>query len=223
MRKVTLSLIALSALLAAACTKEEKRPNPVAPTDPASAPAVRSDLAKRGQHLIAVGGCGDCHTPMKFDPALGMPVPQMDRMLSGHPEGAPDPSGSLGKGDQAVIGPTFTAFKLPFGVVYSANLTPDDETGIGLWQEDDFIRSFRTGRHRGAESGRPILPPMPWMNIDHSLSSDDDLKAIFAYLKTIPAVKNHVPEPNVPPPVYAAIAESYDKARAQSKNAPRKL
>jgi hypothetical protein len=224
MRKVTLSLIALSTFLALACTKEEKRPNPVAPPEPAA--AVPSDLAKRGAYLVGIGGCGDCHTPMKFDPALGMPVPQMDRMFSGHPEGAPDPSGSPGKGDQAVIGPTFTAFKLPFGVVYSANITPDNETGIGLWQEDDFVRSFRTGRHRGAESGRPILPPMPWMNIDHALASDDELKAIFAYLKSVPAVKNHVAEPNVPPPVYAAMSESYDKARAQAKNAknaPRKL
>jgi hypothetical protein len=221
MRKVTLSLIALTTFLIAACTQEEKRPNPKAAPDPV--PAAQSDLAKRGAYLVGIGGCNDCHTPMKFDPALGMPVPQTERMLSGHPEGAPDPKATPENGDQAVIGPTFTAFKLPFGVVYSSNLTPDNETGIGLWAEADFVRALRSGKHRGAESGRPILPPMPWMNVSESLQSDDDLKAIFAYLKSVPAVKNHVSEPNVPPQVYAAMSDSYEKARARAKGAPRKL
>ncbi|MBX3206383.1 MAG: diheme cytochrome c-553 [Labilithrix sp.] len=219
MRKVTISLLALSTLLAVACTKEDKRPNPTAPPEPA--PAVEADLAKRGAYLVGVGGCSDCHTPMKFDPALGMPVPDMARRLSGHPAGAPDPSTELGKADQAVIGPTFTSFKAPFGIVYAANLTSDAQTGIGLWTDEEFVRAIRTGRHRGAESGRPILPPMPWMGMNGSMS-DDDLKAVLAYLKTVPAVKNAVPEPNVPPPVYAAMSESYDKVLAASK-ASRKL
>lgn len=222
MRKVTLSLIALTTLLIAACTQEEKRPNPKAAPEPAVT-AAQSDQAKRGAYLVGIGGCNDCHTPMKFDPALGMPVPQPERALSGHPEGGPDPSGNVGQGDQAVIGPTFTSFKLPFGVVYAANLTPDNETGLGLWSEADFVNAMRSGKHRGAESGRPILPPMPWINISASLQSDDDLKAIYAYLRTVPAMKNRVPEPNVPPPVFAAMSDSYDKARARAKSAPRKL
>jgi hypothetical protein len=54
-----------------------------------------------------------------------------------------------------------------------------------------FIRAIREGKHMG--TSRPILPPMPWhvfRNYD-----DDDLKAIFAYLKTVKAVTNHVPDP----------------------------
>ena len=219
-----LCLFAFTACLAAACNKEESKPLPNPKQPPAQAaqaaqPASEASLVKRGEFLVGIGGCNDCHTPMKFDPALGMPVPQMERRLSGHPEGGPDPSATPGKGDQAVIGPTFTAFRLPFGVVYASNLTPDDATGLGLWKEEDFVRAMRTGKHRGAESGRPILPPMPWSNISAHLS-DDDLKAVFAYLKSVPALKNSVPEPNVPPPVYAAVAESYEKVAARAKSAP---
>ena len=54
-----------------------------------------------------------------------------------------------------------------------------------------FIKAMRTGRHMGY--GRPILPPMPWQDIG-SLK-DEDLKAIFAYLRTIRPVSNHVPLP----------------------------
>jgi hypothetical protein len=217
-KSMMLSLLALtSLLLAAACTKEESKPLPNPKEAPVVVP-VKTDLAKRGGYLVGIGGCNDCHTPMKFDAALGMPVPQMERLLSGHPEGAPDPTASPGKNDQAVIGPTFTSFKLPFGVVFTANLTPDSDTGLGLWTEEDFIRAMRTGKHRGAENGRPILPPMPWMNV--AQASDEDLKAMFAYFRSIPAVKNRVPEPNVPPPVFAAMAESYGKLAAQTKKNP---
>jgi cytochrome c553 len=57
-----------------------------------------------------------------------------------------------------------------------------------------FVNALRKGQHLGA--GRPILPPMPWQVLNEQ--SDDDLKAIFAYLKSLPPVKNQVPEP-VPP------------------------
>jgi hypothetical protein len=93
--------------------------------------------------------------------------------------------------------------------VYTANLTPDVETGTGAWTEAQFIAAVRTGKHMGAENGRPILPPMPWMNL--ASASDSDLKAIFAYLRSIPAVKNRVPEPNVPPPVLAGMTKTNEK------------
>lgn len=207
------------AVVLAACTEKKEAPKPAPPHD-APATVAKQELVKRGGYLVTVGGCNDCHTPMKFDATLGMPVPQMDRMLSGHPEGAPDPTNEPGKGDNAVIGPTFTAFKLPFGTVYAANLTPDAETGLGLWSEEELVRAVRTGKHRGAEAGRPILPPMPWRNVQQM--SDDDLKAVYAFLQSIPAVKNHIPEPKVPPPVYAAIDSANDKIAEREKNhAPR--
>ncbi|HEX2660965.1 MAG TPA: diheme cytochrome c-553 [Polyangia bacterium] len=180
-------------------------------TRPAPAPAAADPVA-RGRVLVSIGGCNDCHTPMKFDPEIGMPVPDMTRMLSGHPEGAPDPESTLAGHDNGAIGATFTSFRLPFGVVYSFNLTPDLETGLGRWTEDMFVRAVRTGRHMGG-NGRPIMPPMPWPNL--AQQSDDDLKAIFAYLHSIPAVHNDVPAPRVPEQAMAAIAGSYDKLLAR--------
>jgi mono/diheme cytochrome c family protein len=180
---------------------------PAAVAQPA-APSGEAALVARGAQLVSLGGCGDCHTPMKFEPALGMPVPNRALLLSGHPQGGPEPASEPGKGDQAVIGATFTSFRLPFGVVYSANLTPDKETGLGQWTGAQFIATMRTGHEKG--TGRPLLPPMPWQNL--STATDEDLKAIFAYLQSVPAVKNKVPAPNVPPPVIEQIAKSYATA-----------
>ena len=171
----------------------------------AAPPPATTDPVARGLELVHAGSCNDCHTPMAFDPKLGMPVPQMDRMLSGHPEGAPDPTTRLAGDDQAAIGPTFTSFALPFGVVYAANLTPDRRTGLGDWTPDMFVAAMRGGHHMGIPSARPILPPMPWMNLREL--TDDDLRAIFAYLRTIPAIPNRVPDPKVAAPVLDDIAK----------------
>lgn len=168
---------------------------------------------ERGRQLVAIGGCNDCHTPLRMDPEIGLPVPDMTRMLSGHPQGAPAPKSTLAQGDNAVIGPTFTAFRLPFGVVYTANLTPDKDTGLGGWTEEMFMSAMRTGRHMGGQ-GRPILPPMPWAGVN--TLPDEDLRALFAYLRSIPAVRNDVPAPEVPEPVMVQIARGYEKMLAKS-------
>jgi hypothetical protein len=88
-----------------------------------------------------------------------------------------------------------TAFAGPWGVSFTANLTPDPETGLGKWTEETFVETIRTGRHEGR--GRPILPPMPWENFKEA--TDEDLHAIFAYLKTLPPIRNRVPQPIDPP------------------------
>ena len=180
---------------------------------PSAAPAQPSNDGKaaqieRGRHQVANGGCNDCHTPRKFDPEVGMPVPDMSRMLSGHPEGAPDPVGAPAGHDMGVIGATMTSYKLPFGTVYTANLTPEKDTGLGAWTPEMFMRAVRTGRHMGG-NGRPILPPMPWPNV--AQLSDSDIKAVFAFLQSIPAIRNDVPAPKVPDAVMDGIAASYDK------------
>src|SRR5262245_27267536 len=177
---------------------------------PAPPPATDGKAAQieRGRLLVSIGGCNDCHTPMKFDPEVGMPVPDRSRMLSGHPEGAPDPVGAPGGHDMGVIGATMTSFKLPFGTVYAANLTPEKDTGLGAWTEEMFVRAVRTGRHMGG-NGRPIMPPMPWPNVGQQ--TDADIKAVFAFLQSIPAVRNDVPAPKVPDAVMDGIAASYDK------------
>lgn len=195
------------ALFAAACSKTVTGSS-------AGAKPAHADVVAHGAKLVSIGGCNDCHTPVKFDAEIGMPIPDMTRMLSGHPEGAPDPESSLSGHDSAVFGPTFTSFRLPFGVVYTANLTPDQATGLGNWTEEMFVKALRTGRHMGG-TGRPILPPMPWPNL--AQQSDGDLKAIFAYLRSIPAIKNDVPAPKVSDQAMQAIAGAYDKMEARMK------
>lgn len=208
-RVCTLAVVSL--LLAGACASQGASPGQPAPAGAAARAAAQ---VERGRLLVSIGGCTDCHTPMKFDPAIGLPMPQMDRFLSGHPEGAPDPASAVSGHDMGVMGPTMTSFRLPFGVVYAANLTPDKDTGLGSWTEEMFLRAVRTGRHFGG-TGRPIMPPMPWMNV--GMQSDDDIKAIFAYLQSIPPVRNGVPDIKVPQPVLDQIGAAYDKVLAAEK------
>jgi mono/diheme cytochrome c family protein len=87
-----------------------------------------------------------------------------------------------------------TAWAGPWGISFTANLTPDPDTGLGRWSEQDFIDTIRSGRHRGR--GRRLLPPMPWFA--YATMTDDDLRAIFAYLRTLKPVVNRVPQP-IPP------------------------
>ena len=89
-----------------------------------------------------------------------------------------------------------TAWAGPWGVSFAANLTPDKETGIAEWSEEHFIQALRTGKHQGQPNGRDILPPMPWQFFKSM--TDEDLKAVFAYLRTLPPVKNQVPLPVLP-------------------------
>ena len=84
----------------------------------------------------------------------------------------------------------------PWGISYTANLTPDKETGLGTWTAQQFLDTIRNGRVQG--HGRQLLPPMPWPMYRNM--TDSDLRAIFAYLQTIPAVKNKVPDPIMAPP-----------------------
>ena len=178
----------------------------------AKAEAPTEEQIRRGQYLVTIGGCHDCHTPTILDEELDMPRPDMSRMLSGHPKEAPDPEGSLGPRDSALIGPTATSFTLPFGTVYATNLTPDMDTGIGSWTEGMFLAIFRKGRHLGG-NGRGVLPPMPWAWIRNL--NDDDLRAMFAYLNSIPAVRNAVPEPTVPEEVMWKLRDGFDRIAAE--------
>jgi cytochrome c553 len=151
-------------------------------------------MVKRGEYLVNAIGCGDCHTPMKMGPKG--PEPDMTRLLSGHPKEMTLPASPItGPGPwMAAVSASFTAWAGPWGVSYTRNLTPDKETGLGDWTELNFIQTIRNGKRQG--KGRDLLPPMPWQALRNL--NDDDLKSIFAYLKTIPVVSNAVPEP-IPP------------------------
>lgn len=182
-----------------------------APDNPYSAEQI-----ERGRSLVTFGSCNDCHTPWIADPTTGLPAPDMSRMLSGHPHNVPGPHAKPEQGDSAVFGPTFTSFALPFGTVYSLNLTPDIETGTGSWTEEMFLSIFRKARHLGGD-GRTILPPMPWPSV--ASLSDEDLVSIFAYLRSIPPVVNAVPTSEIPQPVLDALAKSNDAVLAQMRAA----
>jgi cytochrome c553 len=162
-----------------------------------------SSQARRGEYLVTFGGCHDCHTPKKMGPK----GPELDseRLLAGHPEQmAVTPAPALQGPWLAATVTTMTAWSGPWGISYTANLTPDRETGLGAWTEQNFIDTMRTGRHMGR--GRPILPPMPWEMVGKL--TDQDLKAVFAYLRSIPAVKNRVPQPISPAAPATAAAAS---------------
>lgn len=152
---------------------------------------------ERGKYLVILGGCGDCHTP-KVMTEQGAKEDHT-RLFSGHPAGEKitvAPAGLGSDGWIATCNAHMTAWAGPWGVSFASNLTPDKKTGIGSWTDEQFIKALRTGKHRGF--GRAILPPMPWMNL--ASSTDEDLKAMFAYLKSVPAVANEVPSPIAPAP-----------------------
>ena len=157
------------------------------------------DPVKRGEYLTTIGGCHDCHTPKVMD-ANGMPVLDTTKLLSGHPAGMPYPTWTpedlQNRHAIALTNPMLSAWGGPWGVSFAMNLTPDVATGIGEWTEETFIQVMRTGKHQGQPNGRDILPPMPWQSFQHA--PEQDLKAIWAYLRTIPAINNAVPLP-VPP------------------------
>jgi mono/diheme cytochrome c family protein len=178
----------------------------LAACDRPEAPAKPSRV-ERGRYLVRAMACNDCHTPWHLGPQG--PEPDASRGLSGHPEaiGALPPAVLAENGPYAAaISQTNTAWSGPWGVSFTANLTPDLETGIGKWTEENFIQALRTGRHMGR--GRPILPPMPYFAFRNL--NDEDLASVFAYLMSQPAVRNRVPEPVPPAP---ASAPKPDAAR----------
>lgn len=196
-------LAAMFAYLKTVPAIRNRVPDPVAPSGPAmpeppAPPPVtlavapgHADPVARGRYLVTAKGCGDCHTPMR----MGAQGPEYDRSrtLAGFDaRGAVPPMPPIG--DAAEVYPLEPAFAGAWGMSFAANLTPDAETGIGTWTEQQFVDTLRNGRHQGR--GRQLLPPMPWQVFGQM--TDADLKAMFAYLKTVPAVRNKVPEP-LPP------------------------
>ena len=182
------------AIAITACNQPAPPPATAAPPAAAAAPASTLTPVERGQMLVYGGGCHDCHTPKKFGP--GGPEPDMSLSLSGHPEKieikAPYKP-AAGSPWTIATNDTLTAWSGAWGVSFAANLTPDKETGLSM-NERNFVTALKTGAHLG--TARPILPPMPWHW--YGQLPDEDLKAMWAYLQTIPAIKNHVPAP-IPP------------------------
>lgn len=145
---------------------------------------------QRGEYLVQVIGCGDCHTPKTVTPH-GVLV-DSTRILSGYQAERPlpeYPEEMIRKG-YVVVNDDNTATMGPWGTSFSANLT-SDATGIGNWREEQFRNALTHGKYKGLEGARPLMPPMPWENFKKM--NEADVRAIFYYLKSTRPVKNVVP------------------------------
>ncbi len=125
-----------------------------------------SDTAARGRYLMtALLACSDCHTPL--DPETGAPL--TDLYLAG---GQP--------------------YEGPWGIVYGANITPHETTGLGAWSDEDIERVLRSGIR---PDGRQVLL-MPWP--DYTALTEEDMAAVIYYLRNeVPAVEREVPAPEL--------------------------
>ncbi len=164
-------------------------------------PMSQQELIARGKYLVVTGGCADCHSPKVY--TENGAIPDSTRSLSGFPQGEKLPALDVkyvSPGNWVATESNFAAWVGPWGISYAANITPDNATGIGALTEEMFIKSLREGKFMGV--GRPLLPPMPWQVIGQK--SDQDLKAMYAYLMSIKPIHNEIPQP-VPPDKMAEV------------------
>ncbi len=182
------ALTAVVIVVIAACTNTTENKTILSAKDSA-------ELVARGEYLVTIVGCDDCHSPKHMGAKGPELIPEL--RLSGYTKGSKLPPVDVQsvKNGWALFSPDLTAAVGPWGISYASNIT-SDQTGIGNWKEENFIRAMREGKAKGIEGNRSLLPPMPWFNLKNM--TDEDLKSIFAYLKTTKPVDNAVPMP-VPP------------------------
>ena len=158
-------------------------------------PKTQAEMIALGKYIVHTSGCDDCHTPKMFTEKG--PVFDTTKLLSGHQQGEILPLldlKALGQNQWAATTMGLTAWVGPWGISYASNITPDKATGIGTLSEEMFIKIMREGKYMGV--GRPILPPMPWEV--YGKKTNEDLKAIYAYLMSIKPIHNEVPQPVSP-------------------------
>jgi hypothetical protein len=153
---------------------------------------TEAQLIQKGEYLVTMMGCNDCHSPKTMGPQGPLVIAGL--LLSGYPAERPikkvDPE-PIKKGWN-MLNEDFTSAAGQWGVSFAGNLT-SDQTGIGNWTEDNFRRALKEGKYKGLEVSRILLPPMPWTNF--ATIKDEDVKAIFLYLKSTKPVSNIVPLP----------------------------
>lgn len=186
-----LSGVALCSVLYSCNTQKDS----VVQSNPEESEMSTEQVIERGAYLVETMGCNDCHSPKQMGPKGPEIIPEL--MLSGYPSDRP-----IMKLQHEMIGqgfsmfyPDLTAAIGPWGMSFAANLTPD-VTGLGNWSEEQFSKALKEGKYKGLDGSRMLLPPMPWINYVNM--KDEDVSAIFAYLKSIPAVSNVVPAPIAP-------------------------
>lgn len=123
----------------------------------------KTDKVKYGQYLVTIASCGDCHTPM------GPQGPDFSKMFAGG-----------------------TMFDNPFFKVAVSNITPDSATGIGTWTEEAFVNKFKSNASDEVVNSNPGRNNsfMPWYM--YGKMNEEDLKAIYAFLRTVKPVTNKV-------------------------------
>ena len=191
-------ILAVSCLVFGGCSQKQSSKNAVQAVE-ANYGGFNSQVAW-GKHLVTIGGCNDCHTP-KMMTAMG-PVNDTTLTLSGHPANGhiPDVNRTEMESKGLSVSNDFTTWVGPWGISYAANLTPDG-TGIGNWTQAQFFKAIRERKFMGMDGTRPLLPPMSIMAVNYATMSNDELAAVFAYLKSVKPVHNVVPAPE--PPVTA--------------------
>ena len=197
---LTMSVIAILVTLSfCCCMNQEQKPATDATT------MTKDQMIAQGKNLVTMNHCNDCHST-KLMTAQG-PMIDSSHFLSGSPAEMKLPTidtNQVTPGKWVLVSSDFTAWVGPWGVSYTANLTPDSATGTGAWTEDLFIKIIRSGKFMGVDVGRPIMPPMSAILQDFKRYSDQDIKCIFAYLHSLKPVKNRVHD-YVPPTAIAGI------------------
>jgi len=195
MKKISFAFIAIAAIIIYTITSCNNAQSSSAKSTHASNNDSSTELVNRGKYLVTSIGCDDCHSPKKMGP--NGPEVIAELRFSGYPSNRPFnkiSTDAFSKG-WMTFNQDLTSAAGPWGISFAANIS-SDSTGIGVWNEAQFIKALREGKSKGLDSNRSLLPPMPWQNFRNL--SDDDLKAIFAYLKTTKPVHNVVPQP-IPP------------------------
>lgn len=186
------SIILFSPLLLLSCKKE---PAPAAEEVVEIIEPTQEELIAQGEYLVGIMGCHDCHSPKRMGEKGPELIPEL--MLSGYPSDRPviKFESKLIKEGFGMFYPDLTGAAGPWGVSFAANITPH-ESGIGNWSEEQFKRALTQGKAKGLENGRMLLPPMPWFNYVHM--KDEDIRAVYTYLKSVNPVDNVVPSPIAP-------------------------
>jgi mono/diheme cytochrome c family protein len=193
--KVSFCVVFISSLLFTGCGNNPNQANTQSKTQVKKDTLTQEQLIQRGDYLITIMGCHDCHSPK----SMGQQGPEIidSLALSGYPSGRKiqPVTFPLIKQGWSVFNPDLTSSTGPWGTSFSANLT-SDQTGTGNWTEDNFKRALKEGKYKGLEGSRTLLPPMPWTNFRNL--ADEEIKAMFAYLKSTKPVNNIVPQPVIP-------------------------
>lgn len=181
---IGIAIVAATGIIVACSQSEAKEKSPQ--------PLTGKELVDRGSYLVNAVGCDDCHSPKRMGPNGPEVIEEL--RFSGYPGNRPlQPvdTTEVSKG-WSMFGSDFTSTVGPWGMSFAANIS-SDATGIGNWKEEQFIKALREGISKGLDGNRPLLPPMPW--VVYRNFSDEDLRAIFAYLKSTQPVHNVVPAP----------------------------